>query len=134
MIIQVIFIASCAKVEVTAVSDDGEYFYFENQVPNMQKLVGYDSINKLKVDVIREGPSGYWVGKMKIWWSKNGKYYYGYRDYNRQKGDWQPGDILKSKRCAENGSSGYFLSPLLYNLKSFEFISLIFNNFITCSF
>ena len=80
----------------------------------MKTLVGYDSINKQKVDVIREGPSGYWVGKIEIWWSKNGKYYYGYRDYNKQKGDWQPGDVLKSKRCAENGSIRiYQISRLL---------------------
>ena len=70
----------------------------------MQKLYGYDSVHEQITKVIKEGPSGYWVGKIEIWWNKNDKYY-GYRDYNKQKGDWQPGDILKSKRCAENGST-----------------------------
>ena len=70
----------------------------------MKKLFGYDSINKKTVDVIREGPSGYWVGKIKIWWDEDGEYYYGYKDYKRQKDDWQPGDTLKSMKCAENGS------------------------------
>ena len=108
-IIQVLFIATCAKVEVTSVSSTAEYFYFENQVPNMKKLFGYDSINKKTVDVIREGPSGHWEGKIKIWWDEDGEYYYGYKYFKRGNGDWQPGDTLKSMKCAENGSYRWFL-------------------------
>ena len=49
----------------------------------MKKLFGYDSINKKTVDVIREGPSGHWEGKIKIWWDEDGEYYYGYKYFKR---------------------------------------------------
>ena len=105
-IIQFEFIATCAKVKVTHVSTGkpGLYFYFTNQVQDMKKLFGFNSINKKKIDVVREGPSGYWVGKIKIWWDEDGEYYYGYKAFNYANGDWLPGDTIKSKKCAENGN------------------------------
>ena len=108
-IIQFVFIASCAKVEVTQVTNEGKYFYFKNQVANMRKLFGRDSIDGEKIDVIREGPSGYWVGQIKILYDEDGEYgesreYFGYRYFKDASGDWKPGDTLKSKRCAENGN------------------------------
>ena len=79
----------------------------------MQKLFGRDTINKQKIDVIREGPSGYWVGRIKILFDFFGDYgdkkageFIGYRvaEDKDKSADWKPGDTLKSKRCAENGS------------------------------
>ena len=69
----------------------------------MQKLYGYDSFHAEMTEVIREGPSGYWVGKIRTWLHKNGKIE-GRKESNSQEGDWQPGDILKSTRCSENGN------------------------------
>ena len=69
----------------------------------MVEIVGAadNRLHKQKVDIIRNGPSGYWVGKIKIWWDEDGRYYYGYKDYNRKAGDWQAGDTIISKKCAE---------------------------------
>ena len=71
----------------------------------MKEIYGMadNRIAKKKVDVIRHGPSGDWVGKIKMWWDEDGSYYYGYKNSNRQAGDWQAGDTIRSKKCAETG-------------------------------
>ena len=69
----------------------------------MREIVGYYSMTKKSVEVIRHGPSGHWVGEVTIWYWDDGEYYYGGKKKDRKNGDWKSGDTIMSKRCVDAG-------------------------------
>ena len=69
----------------------------------MTELFGYTSWDGKTVEVVQRG-SQTWSGTVIVWNRPDDRGLYGRRDEGAGEGQWQPGDTLTAKACAENGS------------------------------
>ena len=78
---------------------DGMFFFFDGFEDEMTELFGYSGWNAKTVEVVQRG-SQTWTGTVKVWSERRD----GRRDEGEGEGQWQAGDTLTAKACAENGS------------------------------